>query len=162
MKRSVVLLIGLAALLATAATAGDDKPWFDMEGCSFCKHITAEEGLKEHMCFEYHELINGILSITTVDPDFQEAYERAQKSMEAVGAEMMKNPQAQPPYMCGHCEAYGGFIQAGVMPQHVQTAVGDILVWTSDDSTMVAKLHAFANRSMEEMAKMKSAKPEEK
>jgi len=161
MKRSICLLTGLLVVLAVAATAGDEKPWFDMENCAFCKHIVAEKGLMEHMCFEYHDLTNGILSITTVDPEYQEAYERAQKNMEAVGAEMMKDPQAQPPYMCGHCEAYGGLIMAGVMPQHVKAAVGDILVWTSDDPEMVAKLHAFADRSMEEMAKMKAAKVEE-
>jgi len=160
MKRSVYLLIGLVALLGTAATAGDEKPWFDMEGCSFCKHITAEEGLKEHMCFEYHPLTNGVLSVTTVAEDYREAYGRAQKNMEAVGMEMMKDPQAPPPYMCGFCEAYGGFIMAGVMPQHVKSSVGDIMVWTSDNPEMVAKLHAFAQRNTDEMAKMMKEKPE--
>ena len=58
-----------AVLILAGTVAADDKPWFDMEGCAFCKQIGAEKGLAEHMRHEYHHLTNGLLSITMVDED---------------------------------------------------------------------------------------------
>ena len=62
MTKSAILLIGLIALICSAASAGD-LPWFDMEKCAFCKHITAEEGLMEHLNFEYHNHSKGLIHL---------------------------------------------------------------------------------------------------
>lgn len=155
MTKSTFLLIGLIALLCTAAVAGD-LPWFDMENCVFCKHITAEEGLMEHMKFEYHNHSKGILSITVVDKEYKEAFTRVSKQMEAEGEKMMSlmTSKEPPPYMCGHCAGYGEFIMAGVMPEVVSTSHGEMTLWISDKPEMVAKLHAFAKRTTEEHKKM--------
>lgn len=156
MTKSAILLIGMIALLCTAAMAGDlaaDLPWFDMEKCTFCKHITAEEGLMEHMSFEYHNHSKGIVSIAVVDKEYKEAFARVSKEMEAEGEKMMTSKEP-PPYMCGHCAGYGEFIMAGVMPEVVSTSHGEMTLWISDNPEMVAKLHAFAQRTTEEYAKM--------
>ncbi|MDH3890715.1 MAG: hypothetical protein OEV49_06490 [candidate division Zixibacteria bacterium] len=152
MTKSAILFIGLVALLCTAATAGD-LPWFDMEKCTFCKHITAEKGLMEHMNFEYHNHSKGILSITVVDKDYQEAFARVSKKMTETGEKMMASKEP-PPYMCGHCAGYGEFIMAGVMPEVVSTDGGEITLWMSDKPEMVTKLHAFAQRTTDEYKKM--------
>ncbi len=157
MTKSAILLIGMIALLCTAATA-EDLPWFDMEKCAFCKHITAEEGLAEHMQFEYHELSGGMMSITVVDKEYMEPYERVQKKMETLGNELMQATEM--PYMCGYCCAHGEFYKAGLQLDHIRSKVGEIVIWTSDQPEMVKKLHAFAQRSREEYQKMQPEKSE--
>ena len=158
MNRFVVLLVGLTALLCSMATAGDEVPWFDMEKCAFCKMITAEEGLTEHMHFEYHKLFSGMMSITVVDKEYMEPYERVQKKMDSLGFELMQATEM--PYMCGHCMAYGEFLMAGVVPNHIRSTFGEVVVWTSDQPEMVKKLHTFAQRSIDECAKMEAKKAE--
>lgn len=162
MTKTTILLIGLIALLCTAAMAGDlaaDLLWFDMENCTFCKHITAEEGLMEHMRFEYYEHSKGIISITVVDEDYKVAFARVSKEMEAEGEKMMTSKEP-PPYMCGHCAGYGEFIMAGVMPEVVSTSQGEMTLWISDNPEMVTKLHTFAKRTTEEYEKMHAPKAE--
>ncbi len=158
MNRFVVLLVALMALLCSVATAGDEVPWFDMEKCAFCKMITAEEGLAEHMQVEYHKLSIGIMSITVVDQEYMESYERVQKKMEKLGNELMQATEM--PYMCGLCAAVGEFYMAGLQPDHIRSSVGEIVIWTSDQPEMVKKLHAFAQRSIDECAKMEAKKAE--
>ena len=158
MNRIVVLLVGLTVLLCSVATAGDDVPWIDMEKCAFCKVITAEEGLAEHMQFEYHKLSNGMMSITVVDKEYVEPYERVEKKMEKLGNELMQATEM--PYMCGLCSAHGEFYMAGLQPDHIRSKVGEIVIWTSDQPEMVEKLHAFAQRSIDECARMEAKKAE--
>lgn len=87
-----------------------------------------------------------------------EPYGRVQKKMDSLGFELMQATEM--PYMCGHCMAYGEFLMAGVVPDHVRSTFGEIVVWTSDQPEMVKKLHAFAQRSIDECAKMEAAKGE--
>ncbi len=157
MKKTLVLTAGLIALVCAMAVA-EEPPWFDMENCVFCKHITAEKGLMEHMNSTYYKHSKGVLSVTTVDKDYREALNRASKAMSAQGEKMMASmgKGEPPPYMCGHCTAYGGFIMAGVMPEIYNTDQGEITLWMSDKPELVEKLHTFAQRSMDEREKMHS------
>lgn len=156
--KSAILLIGLIALLCTAAPAGD-LPWFDMEKCTFCKHLTAEEGLIEHMVFEYYNHSKGIISIIVVDKDYQDVFARVSNEMEATSEKIFASKES-PPYMCGHCVSYGEFVMAGVTPEIVSTSQGEMTLWITDNPEMVARLHAFAKRSTEEFAKMCADKAE--
>jgi len=149
--KTLTIALACAVLILAASVSADDKLWFDMEGCAFCKEIGAEKGLAEHMHHEYHHLTNGLLSITMVDEEYHDAYMRSQNAMQKV-AEGMAGGEM--PSMCGHCSSYGEFMMAGVSPQYVKSEVGDILVWTSDDPEMVKKLHAFGDRTVKEMAAM--------
>ena len=70
MKRVTLGITVLAAMVfATSLFAADgEAAWFDLEGCSMRKHMTAEEGLMEHMHWENHLVSHGMLSLTRVDP----------------------------------------------------------------------------------------------
>jgi hypothetical protein len=160
MKNTISTLLAAALMLLMVSSLGaDDKPWFDMENCAFCRHLVNEPGLMDHMQWEYHLLTDGMLSITHVEEGYEEAYVRAQKNMEKTGQEMLKTGDMPP--MCGHCEAYGNLMMTGVKPQHVRSEFGDIVIWTSDDSTVVRKLHRFAKRNIEELAKLEAAEKSE-
>ena len=84
------------------------------------------------MKFKNYNITNGVMTITTVDPEHKEAYMRAHKKMEELGTKMMSG-EVDPTTvkMCGHCQAYGGFMMKGVVFDYVQSEVGDIVLMTS-------------------------------
>ncbi|HOD66598.1 MAG TPA: hypothetical protein PK186_08945 [candidate division Zixibacteria bacterium] len=161
MKHALAILIGLLLCLAVSAPLAqeDAKPWFDLEKCAFCKQLLSEEGLIDHMHPAYHNLKSGVLWITVVDPEYRDAFKRAGAKMEEVGAEMQKTGEV--PYMCGFCSAYGELMMAGAVPECVETEVAEICLMQSDKPELVERLHAFAARSSEEMAKLKAAESAE-
>jgi hypothetical protein len=158
MKRLITAVLACALAIGAAATAGDEVPWFDMEKCVFCKHFNDEPGCLDHATYEVHKIKNGIVSIGAVEPEWQEAWDRIEAAMkeEQKKIEAITDP-AEMPYMCGSCCAYGEFMKAGLVPQKIESAVGDIEIWTSDDPAMVQKLHDFADKTMAAMAKMTEA-----
>lgn len=157
MKRShiVLFMTPVLAIMLCWGSVAEEKPWFDLENCAFCKQLSAEPGLVEHMCTEYHDLSNGVMAVTVIDKEYREAYHRAQKNMEKVAEEW--NQTGKAPYTCGFCTAYGEFMFAGVRFEPIHGELAEVLLMTSDDSVMVEKLHAFGKRSTEEMAKLKGA-----
>ncbi len=169
MRKALILVLGLCLIAIFAGNlfsqekeqAESEKPWFDMEKCAFCKSLADEPGLMEHMNYEYHEMPNGILSITIIDEGYHDAYMRVMDAMQKTAEEIGKTGKL--PYMCGHCEAYGRFMMAGVEERYYQGDLADIHMMMSDDPEMVEALHEFAARAMKEMAaleeeEMKKAK----
>jgi hypothetical protein len=98
------------------------------------------------------------VSITVVDKEYMEPYERVEKKMEKLGNELMLATEM--PYMCGYCCGHGEFYKAGLQPDHIRSKVGEIVIWTSDQPEMVEKLQAYAQRSIDECAKMETKKGE--
>jgi len=149
---SVLIALVLVVAWGSGAVAGD-KPWFDLEKCSFCKSLTAQPGLLEHTAWEQYPITNGIVSVTTVDPEFVKAFEVAHAEMEKTGQRMMKGEQA---YTCGSCTAMGAILMKGIHHENVMTSHGSVWIATSDSPEVVAELQGWAKRNGEEMAKMKS------
>lgn len=150
--RRSLLVVSILAVALIAGAIAQEKPWFDMDKCAFCKQLVKYDGLVENMKSEYHHISNGILSITVVDDKYNDAYNQAQADMERVAAEMGKGGEF--PYMCGHCSKYGYFMMSGVKMEAVEADAGIILIMQSDDTTMVKELHAFADKSEAEMEKL--------
>jgi hypothetical protein len=161
MKRITLLIVGLlfAGLTVVSAGEGTEAKWFDMENCAFCKNMMAEKGLMEHMKFANYDITNGVVTITTVAPEYKDAYLRATKKMEEMGNKMMSgevNPMTVK--MCGHCRTYGELMMKGVTIDYVRADVGDIVVLTSSTPEMVTEIKQFAKKNESEMAKMKVEK----
>jgi hypothetical protein len=161
MKRTTLLVVGLIFAGLTAVSAGEttEAAWFDMENCEFCKNVTAEKGLMENMHFKNYDITNGVVTITTVKAEYKDAYMRAHKAMEALGTKMMSG-EVDPTTvkMCGHCQAYGGFMMKGVVFDYIQAEVGDIVVMTSATPEMVTEIQAFAKKNETEFEKMEAKK----
>jgi hypothetical protein len=58
--------------------------------------------------------------------------------------------------MCGHCQAYGKLAMAGAHLEAVYGDAAEVSLMTSDDPEVVAMIHEFAQRNIDEMAKMAS------
>lgn len=140
--------------LAAPASAG---PWFDLENCEMCKQMTAEEGLMEHMQWENHLTKDGMVSITTVDPGYEEAFQRSMKHMQAVGEKMMAGEKVQ---LCGFCQSYGGLHMAGADFEQFPTQNGAFELISSHDPAIVAKIHKHGQTTIDEYKKMFGAEGE--
>jgi hypothetical protein len=165
MRKTVSYALVLALVVAVAAIAADepksmgktDVKWFDPENCEFCKHLTETPHLMENMKMEYRDVKNGEVSLTTVAPEYRDAYKTANEAMMALGADIesgKRNPMEVK--MCGCCQEYGRLLMAGANFEHVQCEGGDILLITSNDEAMIKQIHAYGERNRTEMAKMKA------
>ena len=99
--------------------AAQEKPWFDMQNCAFCKNLTAEEGLMDHITkWDHHNVDNGSVCITVVDKEYLEAYKRAMHNMEEVGKKLEQGEMLP---MCGLCKAYGELLKMGAKRDMVES-----------------------------------------
>jgi hypothetical protein len=155
MKKVFVVALMAVVCLAALAFAGDStsKPWFDLEKCAFCKTLNAEPGLLEHMKHDYHNIESGLLCVTNIDKEFQPAFERAHGNMMKVVADLQAGKDV---YFCEHCTQMGEFHNMNVKFEDVKTGFGSVMLWTSAEPEVIAKLQAFGVRNTEEMAKFEA------
>jgi hypothetical protein len=148
--------IAVVSLVASASPAAEPA-WFDLENCAFCKHLGENPGLLDHVTWENHPIDRGLLMIATVDAEYREAYHDAMAAMEELGAKMQRG-EIDPTSvtMCGSCLAYGALIMSGAKVETIETATGDITLLTADEPKLVAKIHAYAERNAEELAKLEA------
>ena len=141
------------ALICTAIWAGDEKPWFDLKTCAFCKSFDLgnDDYIVDHMKGHYHTMPNGFLAIMTVEEDYKDEFAKASEAMQKVGEDMAKTGNM--PAMCGHCTTYGELLMAGAVEQEFNSDVAMAFMMTSDNPEVVKKLHAFAEKNNTEMAK---------
>jgi hypothetical protein len=151
MKRLVVLLLFAPVLMFANNAAAQDKPWFDTQNCAFCKLFAAEPGLLDHMASEYHNIPDGIVSLTHIDTGYEGAFKHAQAGIGPILQEIQKTGKV--PYMCPHCQKLGEFTMKGVKQEQVVTNYGIVAIYQSGDSAMVAQLQDFGARAAEELAK---------
>ena len=160
--KTIALLLTVV-VLALPVLAGDhpgksDSSWFDMEGCEFCKNLTADPELLHHLTWECHKISNCMLNITTVDPEYADAFATANKAMEKLGSDMMSgavNPMQVK--MCGHCAAFGQLLMAGAEMEVVPGEVAEVSLITSSDPALVTRIHEFTDHNNQEMAAMKAS-----
>jgi hypothetical protein len=156
MKKQTILT--LAFLLATSISAyaqveksKTSKPWFDMEQCAMCKHMSMQPGLMEAMKWEVHKIDNGMLMVAYVPDNMKAAFKKAMIGMEETGKQLADGKQLP---MCGFCEEFGKAKMKGAREQNLESKISEITLITSDDSQVVNQLHQIADRTIKEMKLM--------
>ncbi|MFQ5608594.1 MAG: hypothetical protein ACE5GA_11665, partial [Candidatus Zixiibacteriota bacterium] len=109
------------------------------------------EGLMENMTCEHHLIGSGFMTITTVNPDYTEAFNRSMDKMKEMGAKLAKGEKAN---LCGYCVSHGSLMMAGAKIENLETGVGYIMLATSSDPKLVEKIHAHGQRTIDEYATM--------
>ena len=160
MKKTVSLILVLVLIAAFGAVAQDKNAetatnvkWFDPANCDFCKNLIEDPHLMENMTHEFHDISNGCVSITTVKPEYREAYNKAMDAMMKLAKEMedgTRNPMDVK--MDGSCQAYGMLQMAGAKTEYVLSDNADVMVMTSDNPETVKKIHEYAERNRAELA----------
>lgn len=132
-----------------------DAPWFDMAGCGFCKHLTAEEGFLENVSWENFVIPTGMMTVTGVPAEYKEAHVRINAKMEAIGKEMQAGKMVP---MCGMCSSMGELFMSGQAEYKTyQIKGGEVALFTSGDPEVIKKIQAHAQRTIDEYAKMEAA-----
>jgi hypothetical protein len=149
---AAVVLATLVLGAAGTLSATEGSAWFDMNNCSMCTSMTSEQGLMEHMKWENFKVATGMVSLTTVDPAYAEAWARASAKMDETGAKLMKGEKLP---LCGCCQDIMDMMSAGAKMDHLKTNGGSAMVLTSTDAALIGKIQAHADRTNAEMAKMK-------
>jgi len=152
------LLIRVAMVVALAASfsvAGEgDDAWFDVHGCAMCKNFSAEPGLLEHIEWENHEISNGVMTVSVIDEEYEDAYERAVHNIGAVGQKLAAGEQLP---LCGFCTSYGELMMAGVKVEEVETKLGSVTLMTSTDPQVVKMIQEHAKHTTDEYEKVQAA-----
>ena len=155
MKMKTAMKIIIAALMVMVLTApgvkAGDKPWFDMEKCGMCKILMKYDGLMEHMTWEHHNISNGVVSVTTVAPEYLPAFRKASQQMNEASMKLQKGEKME---LCEMCTAMGSICVKAPTMDFVETSTGDVWVITSDKPEVVADLHKWTDRTNKEMAMM--------
>jgi hypothetical protein len=150
--QGVLVIMTVAVLALFSAAISEDKPWFDMENCSFCKTLTEDPHLMDNITWENYDISNGLLTVTIVKPESKDSYLNAQKGMEKMAMEMAGGKTDV--NMCGHCETYGSLMMAGAKFEHIESGAGYISLMTTDNPELLAKIQKFGQRNRDEFAKM--------
>ena len=161
-SKRIAMVLGtfaLAALALPLAAAPGSPTWFDLENCSMCKHMMAEEGLMDHMKWENHLTQDGMMSVTVVAAGYEEAFTRSMMNMKATGEKLMSGEKM---YLCGFCQSFGGLHMAGANVEHFETVAGYVELVTSRDPAVVEKIHAHGKRTIDEYNKMLAAESQGK
>ncbi len=153
----VVMICMSAVAIAEQHETADAGPWFDMENCDFCRHLLEHDKLLDNMTWEYHKISDGIVGITAVQPEYKDAYMKAQKAMQAVGVDMMTgkvNPKDVK--MCNHCKAYGKLMESGAKFDVVHGDAAEVVVITSEKPEVLAMINNYADKTMAGLKEMEA------
>lgn len=121
--------------------------WFDPEHCDICKPMHERPDVMITMKWDAHKIVNGMLMTTSVPEEKKADFYIVIKKMHTQG-------QGENSKLCGFCKGLGEVIEAGARVEEVKTDFGMITVVSATDPVVISKIHAVADRSIKEMAKM--------
>lgn len=164
MKRIMIFAIAGLLFLAVAASMAEDKPqekaWFDMKNCDFCKNLVVDSMLLPNMVWEHHDISNGLMTVCIVKPEYKASYQKALDAMNKLGQEMAQGKKDIK--MCGYCQAYGGLVMAGAKVENAHGDWGDVTLITSDKPEVQKMIKDFGQRTRDELAKMAITEEQQK
>jgi hypothetical protein len=146
-----MIALSIAAVLVAGAAVAGGSAWFDHD-CAMCKNMMSDHALMKNMNWEQHNLTNGIVAVTTVQPDYLDEYRTAHANMNKTAERLMSGEQME---LCGSCTAMGECMMKGVSQEYVETSSGDLWIVTSDNPEVVAELHEWVKRNQAEMKQAK-------
>jgi hypothetical protein len=151
--RTAASLAGLAAmvLLFSGHLTAADPPWLDMGKCEACAPYMAEPGLMKNADMADYPIATGMVSVTTVSPEFAEALKRAHSKCENV---VMRAQNGENVYLCGMCSDLLTLAGEGAKIDQVETKTGSLMAVTSSDPVLIQKIHAHVDRTKAAMKKM--------
>lgn len=151
MKRKTLVIVSIVMAACFVAIGAEEKPWYDMKNCEFCKPWSIPE-MTKNCVYDQVETANGVLMLVQFPESFRPKYQAASAEMDALSK---KAATGAPVKMCGSCEAMGSLIMKGMKMEELPTKFGVAMLLTSNDTALVADIHKWARRNAEEEQKMK-------
>jgi len=153
-KTSLLAVLFIMAFSAVSFAGSGTSSWFDMETCAFCKNMTKNPELLKNMTWEHYNIANGIISVTTVNTGYMDAYKEAMGGMGEVEKLMQKGEKV---HTCQMCAELGDMFTKGAKWEMVETKSGMIGITTATDPALVTRLQAWSKRTTDEMVMMEEA-----
>ncbi len=144
----------LAIVVAVAAfVVAEDKPWFDMKNCAMCSTLASKPGLLDAMTWEHFPVANGVMQVGHCPDEHKAAFMTAMGEMGKVGEKMKAGEAVN---LDGYCTTFGELMMAGAKVENVQAEHSSVTLITSNDPKVIKKIHEFAQRTKDELAKMEA------
>ncbi len=148
-----VLSLCVSATLFAQEKANDKTPWMDLEHCAFCKNMSSQPGLIQHVKFDFIKIPNGMITVAFVPDNLKEAMKKADEGMQATVKEMQSGKQLT---TCAFCDAIGMVMTQGAKVEKFQGEASEVSLFTSTDAEVVKSIHAIADRTNDEFKKTKA------
>jgi hypothetical protein len=141
----IASIIGLI-VIATVAFAGDNAPWVDMKGCPICSNVSSQEGLMENMTWEHHLTATGVMTSSTIRPEFQPQFAKAKAAMKELMGKVVAGEDVQ---VCGYCSSIASLLKNGAKAENIVTTASDIMLISSTDQAMITEIHTHAQKTID-------------
>lgn len=168
MKRILVSVIALA-VAASVTWAGEPMKagagashmaamQAEMAKCTVCKHMAAHMSEFGTMKMETVQMNNGVAVMHSVDPAKADVYHKAAGEMAEAGGACMTMTDAQAKeQLCSFCQEMRDVMKAGAKMSNGMTKTGDLMVITSDDPAVQAKIAGIGQKCAMMSAMMSGA-----
>lgn len=143
MKRTIILFL---MLLVVGVQAVENAPWVDMVNCPICSNVTAEKGLSENMTWEHHLTATGLMTVFTVNPEFQAQFDRAKAGMKEKIGQVLAGEKLN---ICSYCTSVTTLLKNGIKSDNVITKGSDVTVLSSTDQAMIDKIHQHGQTTID-------------
>ena len=144
-------------LIAAVAVGGEKSPWVDMFNCPICMNVSSEDGLMENMTWEHHLTATGVMTVSTVKPEYQPHFDRAKAGMKDLVGKVLAGDDME---ICGYCTSVTSLLKQGAKVDNITTHGADVMVVSSADKEMIQKIHAHGQQAID-FVKSTQAKSEE-
>jgi hypothetical protein len=154
MVRIAAFALGLAAAAALAGDAAHDAEMAEYMNCTICKHMMVQmETLGPVMKHEMIAMDDGLAMYHWVTDDTKAALlHEVTDKMHAAGMETKDWTEAQAKeHLCKFCEGFHGLLSAGAHMSKGRSTNGDLMVITSPDPAVQAKIAAYHKEMSQEM-----------
>ena len=100
----------------------------------------------ENMIWEHHLTATGVMTVSTIKPEFQPQFAQAKARMKELLGKVVAGEAIQ---VCGYCTSIASLLNGGAKAENVVTKVSDIVLISSTDEATIAKIHAHAQKTID-------------
>ncbi len=136
----------LLMLVVPAAFGGEEAPFVDMLNCPICKNVSNEKGLMENMTWEHHLTATGIMTVSTVKPEYQPQFDRAKAGMKDLVGKVLAGEKMD---ICDYCTSITSLLKEGAKADNITTHGADVMVISSTDKEMIQKIRVHGQQAID-------------
>ncbi len=136
----------LLMLVAPAAFGGEKAPFVDMLGCPICQNVSNEKGLMENMKWEHHLTGTGVITVSTVKPEYQPQFDRAKAGMLDLVGKVLAGEEMD---ICSYCTSVTSLVMEGAKVDHITTHGADVMVVSSTEEELIQKIHKHGRQAID-------------
>lgn len=144
-----IFLLGLAVVAVfglALSIAGEGET----HGCAICQPMMDQPELMQHVRWDSQKIATGMISVTTVDPDYAKAFDQAHDQMMQAVKQLESGEELE---LCPMCTRMSALAEAGATIEHVNAGGTRITAVTALQPAVIDKIHAHMEWAQQEFGK---------